>query len=100
VTHFSVTPGQRRRDAVPVGYLLLHGRARDAGARVAGGEAEGVAGRHRHRGPAGAAVLSCRGVPPAVPREGRAVRQEGLQRSHPLLRLRADRPPSGAPETP
>jgi hypothetical protein len=95
-----VTPGQRRRDAVPVGHLLLHGRAGDAGARVAGCEAEGVAGRDRHRGPAGATVLPRRGVPPAVPREGRAVRQEGLQRSHPLLRLSTDRPLSGAPKTP
>ena len=88
--------GQRRRDAVPVGHLLLHAGAGEAGAGVAGGEAEGVEGHHRHRGPAGAAVLPRRGVPPAVPREGRPVRQEELQRSHPLLRLTPPAPQAPA----
>jgi len=80
--------GQRRRDALQVGDLLLHGGAGEAGAGVAGGEAEGMEGRHRHRGPAGAAVLPRRGLPPAVPGEGRPVRKEGVQRPHPMLRVR------------
>ncbi|RLM75227.1 peptide methionine sulfoxide reductase A2-1-like [Panicum miliaceum] len=79
--------GQGRRDAVPDGDLLLHGGAGEAGARVAGGAAGQVGGRDRHRDPAGEAVLPRRGVPPALPREGRPVRRQGLHRPHALLRL-------------
>uniref|UniRef100_A0A8R7PGD2 Uncharacterized protein n=1 Tax=Triticum urartu TaxID=4572 RepID=A0A8R7PGD2_TRIUA len=85
--HHAQQTGQRRRDAVPVGHLLLHGGAGAAGQGVAGGEAAGVEGEDRDGGPPGEEVLPRRGLPPAVPGEGRPVRQEALLRSHPLLRL-------------
>ncbi|XBJ02736.1 hypothetical protein VPH35_022048 [Triticum aestivum] len=85
--HHAQQAGQRRRDAVPVGHLLLHGGAGAAGAGVAGREAARVEGEDRDGGPPGEEVLPGRGLPPAVPGEGRPVRQEALLRPHPLLWL-------------
>ena len=61
-------PGQRRRHAVPLGDLLpdadaaTHGGNRDRRAR----RPEALAERHRYRNRGCGAVLSCRGLPPAL----------------------------------
>jgi hypothetical protein len=68
---------------------MAQGHISLSGARVAGGEAEGVEGRQRHRGPTGAAIQPRRGVPPAVPREGRAIHHLVIS-SIPVVQLRYD----------
>ena len=78
--HAGQPPGQRRRHAVPLRHLLLHGEAGDRRARVRGGarRRSGDKSSHpRNRNhhavpPAGQLrVLLRRGLPPAVPRQAR-----------------------------